>query len=110
MSEMKTNYSFHDQIDFVQSKRTWVIRKFIEIAVNTLDHFSTHDGMKSAQRVASPPQILTRSWHSDDGHLSGAFETAQRVDTRRSFELSSTEIQASNRQDFFACDDTYTLP
>ena len=57
--------------------------------------------------MSDPPQILAGSWHSNDGHLSCTFVTAQGVDTGRSFQLCSAEIQASDGQSILVRNETY---
>ena len=57
--------------------------------------------------MADPPQIHAGFRHSADGHLPGAFEPAQRVDTGRTGQLSSTEIKPSNRKETFVADDSF---
>ena len=56
--------------------------------------------------MAYPPQI--RAWRrsSADGHLPGAFEPAQRVDTRWTGKLSSAKIEPSNGKETFVIDGT----
>jgi hypothetical protein len=56
--------------------------------------------------VANPPKIFARRRHSSDGHLSSAFESAQRVDTRRIFLPSSAEIQTGDGQDLLIINDS----
>jgi hypothetical protein len=41
-----------------QKIKTGIVRKLGKIAVDTLDHLLVHDGIKSAQTVPNPPQIL----------------------------------------------------
>jgi hypothetical protein len=76
--------------------------KFIEIAINGFHHFCcSFDGIKSVEGVANQPKILTGRGESSEFHSSGAYETAQRVDTGRSCQLSPTEIQTSDGQNIF---------
>ena len=56
--------------------------------------------------MADPPQIRTRRWSSADGHLPGAFKSAQRVHAGRTGQLSSAEIEPSNGKETFVIDDT----
>jgi hypothetical protein len=48
--------------------------------------------------VPTSPQIFAGTGHSGDGHLSGAFEWTQCVNTGRAFQLGAAEIQASDGQ------------
>ena len=47
------------------------------------------------------------SQRSSNGYCSGAFESTQRVDAGRSFQLRSTKIQASDGQNIFIRYDTF---
>lgn len=58
-----------------------IARKFIKVAVDTFDHFSSHHGIQSAHSVSDPPQILARCWHTVNDHLPRAFESTQGVYT-----------------------------
>ena len=57
--------------------------------------------------MANQPKILARHGHSHEGDWSSADETAQRVDTGRSFQLCSAEIQASDGQSILVRNETY---
>ena len=59
--------------------------------------------------MANPPQIRTGRWSSADGHLPGAFESSQRVNTGRTGQLSSAEIEPSNGKETFVADDSCYL-
>jgi hypothetical protein len=56
--------------------------------------------------VADPPKIFARRRHSSDGHLSGAFESAQCVNTGRILLPSSAEIQPGDGQDLLIINDS----
>ena len=47
--------------------------------------------------MTDPPQISARLWYSIDGQLTGAFKSAQRVNSRRTGQLGPAEIKASYR-------------
>jgi hypothetical protein len=51
--------------------------------------------------VTYEPKVLARGWHSLDGHLSGAFEPAQRVHAGRIFQHGPAEIEPRDWQDVF---------
>ena len=57
--------------------------------------------------MADLPQIRTRRWH--DGHLPGAFESAQRVDTGRTGQLSPPEIESRDWKETLVGDDSCYL-
>jgi hypothetical protein len=55
--------------------------------------------------MSTSPQVFAGTGHSSDGHLSGAFEWTQCVNTGRAFQLGTTEIQASDGQKILIRDD-----
>ena len=59
--------------------------------------------------MADLPQIRAGFWSSADGHLSGAFESSQRVDAGRTGQLRSAEIQSSYRKETLVADDSCNL-
>jgi hypothetical protein len=55
--------------------------------------------------MSNSPQIFAGTGHSSDGHLSGAFEWTQCVNTGRAFQWGAAEIQASDGQKILIRDD-----
>ena len=56
--------------------------------------------------MADLPQIRARLWSSADGHLPGAFQSSQRVDTGRTGQWSPAKIDASDWKETLVADNS----